>query len=195
MASAFACAFTACLTSALPATARERPVSERRECKQRDLGLVDSGLVAQERDDALELRDREVPCRRAPRLEQRGVELEARAARASGTSSTSTRRRSCDVTHPAHEAGALEAVEQEGDCTGAEPGQLGESSRGHGAVLIEEVDATDVGRVQAEHLPQRLVEGVRGGQEGPKRSGQLLHAPLAFVQRPSSTLATKIFTC
>jgi hypothetical protein len=49
-----------------------------------------------------------------------------------------------------------------------------------GAVLVEKVDAPDVGSVQPEDIAQRLVEGIRRGQECPERPGQLLETALAF---------------
>ena len=85
-----------------------------------------------------------------------------------------------EVTDPAHEAGALEPVEQERDGPRAQPRDLGEGTRRHGAVLVEEVDTPDVGGVQPEDISQRLVEGVRRRQESTKRPAHLLDTLLAL---------------
>ena len=67
-----------------------------------------------------------------------------------------------EVSHPAHEPCAVEAIEEERHRPAADPGEIGQSSGGRRAVLVEQVHAPHVGSIQPEHVPECLFKSVRG---------------------------------
>ena len=66
-----------------------------------------------------------------------------------------------EVSDSVHKTGPLQAVEQERDSPGAKSRHFGERAGGHRAVLVEEVDATDIGGVQPEDPTECLVDTFR----------------------------------
>lgn len=72
-----------------------------------------------------------------------------------------------------HEPGSLQPVDHEGDGPRREPGRVSQRSGSHRLVLIENIDAPEIGSVEPEFVGNGFIEDIDGHPVGPHRFDQV----------------------